>query len=349
MRKYILWIFLLIFTTTSVVSIAWISGVGINFLGDSPKTIVENQDEEQLEQDNTPSSIMTVETVPADNSTNPLSDDSPTNILPYGGIKNEETLEMVEESSLQIEGQESKVILEEDINHYLIIALIILTIVTFLSLVTVRYLFKWRKYSPDKTITMSSTEFLEELERQKKQLHSFFSIIQEDKVNNHKKTNELLSSINQLTETVSIMRSALDTKDEEIKRSQLGHDSFVLKQYLIKLLKFQKYISDEIKQAEKNNNDKTTQRLKVLAGDFVELLEDFDLQEFSPEIGKPILGEPGLDNQYIKCPTTDKQLINTIKSVVSKGWLLKTPNGSEYIRPASVEVYIEEKGIDNNG
>ena len=223
----------------------------------------------------------------------------------------------------------------------LIIVISILIMCLLISVIFNRALFKWRRSISDEQISIIPSELISVLERQNKSMSHLSKNI-DSKMNDISKNNQ------ELAEIFSNLRSALNEKDEEIKRYKSGYDLEIFRKFLIRFIHANEALEDLMSQLSIESDDQNDD-LIIEMTEVKELLEyalkQTEVEKFSPSIGQDIREAFGLDEQYRTKPAQKPEQIMTIAEVRECGYRVKTPDDYVCIIPAKVVVYVQEENI----
>ncbi len=221
---------------------------------------------------------------------------------------------------------------------------VVILILLSLSISTNILLFKWRKTAGDGQLSIVPVELMEVI---KSLVDSFVGLRDQLSLNvNHskKESKDTKKLFEDLMEAFTVLQSALNERDKEIKRLKQGYDSEIYRKFLARFIRTDDALSYEMHAAKSGNGNSNYQTLE----DIQELLRDaFDecgVSDFSPNIGGDIRNEFGVADGYKTIPARNSEEEFTIAEVVEPGFKIQTPTGPDCIKPAKVVVYIPRKG-----
>lgn len=174
------------------------------------------------------------------------------------------------------------------------------------------------------------------LEMLGKELSRIFGGLQHESSESRQSSAELLDAF-------SGLQSALNDKDEEIKRLRSGYDAEIFRRFLNRFVRLEKIILEEIEDLPKDNESgrEALSQIQVLLSD---ALAECGLNEFSPNLGESIRNAVGVDENHKTKPAKEPDQILTIAEVLEPGLRISTPDGGfEYVKKARVVVYVENE------
>ena len=224
-----------------------------------------------------------------------------------------------------------------------VVFLVVILILLSLSIFTNILLFKWRfKSSNDQVsvVPLVLMETIEVLMQEFIKMGDQLSTNVDESKNESKNTKNLF---NDLMEAFTVLQTALDSRDKEIRRLKKGYDSEIFRKYLLRFIRIDDALSDEIESAMSENN-KTYKGLQDIQSLLRDAFDECGVSAFSPKIGANIRNEFGVADNYRTKPAKNKDEEFTIAEVLESGLKLQTPSGPECIKPAKVTVFTLKKG-----
>jgi len=146
-----------------------------------------------------------------------------------------------------------------------------------------------------------------------------------------------------LLEAFAGLQSALNDKDQEIKRLRSGYDSEIFRRFLNRFVRLEKIVREEIEDLPKDNETgrEALSQIQILLSD---ALAECGLNEFTPNLGESIRNAEGVDENHKTKPAKEPGQILTIAEVLEPGLRISTPDGGfEYVKKARVVVYVENE------
>ena len=249
-------------------------------------------------------------------------------------IKQENNID-IEKSSINKEGKTSQIII-------LILAFCVLA----LSLSTF-YLYRWRIILSNK----DGKEFIKP-EDYNQIMNNFYTSFKqhEEKLNLldqniSNQGNSTEEKINNMISTFMAMQKKLDEQDLEIKRLKKGYDSEIYKKFLMRFIRVNQIVNDNIKDIDNDTESKLLNRIKLRLDD---ALEECNVESFEPSIGSNIKDLNPDDFELITENTTDNFNDGEIIEVIEEGYkLITSDNQYNVLIPTKIKIYKYTEGNSN--
>ncbi len=222
--------------------------------------------------------------------------------------------------------------------NILIVLLILVVAALVLSVCTNVLLFKWRRNVGESQVSIVPSELenvLNKLTNSHLKVRDRFSDLIKFL---GKREDDTEKQISELMEAFSVLQNALSDKDREIQRLKKGYDSEVFRRFLIRFIRVDNALADEIDAAE-NDSSINVQRITGVRDLLRDALEDSGVSEFSPSIGESVREGFGIADNYKTVPAESSEQELTVAEVLEPGFLIRTPEGKECIKQARVTVF----------
>lgn len=143
-----------------------------------------------------------------------------------------------------------------------------------------------------------------------------------------------------MSQTFLTLQSALDQRDQQIKRAEQGWELQVFRKFLMRFARVDEVLNDK----SIGDPNSALEQARLMMRD---ALEECGVEMFHPRIGSDYRTEKGVDDQPILIHANDRDLAFSIKSVTSPGYYVRSANGDDVVViPAKVEVYVPQETIN---
>lgn len=227
----------------------------------------------------------------------------------------------------------------ENTTPYLYIAIISLSIATFVSVLISFYLYRWRRIVLRNAQFPVPEQFNGWLRAHDKKVMDMADALNACSNFVIQRGNEADKGINKIGEMFLTLQKALDEKDAELRKYKKGYDAEIYKRFLNRFIRTHQALEDVLENAAQSKDDFL--QIKKLLED---ALEECGVEAFSPEIGGSFRLESGVADNPKTVATSDASLEHKIASVISRGYKLKAGSGEEVITPAKVAIYKIPEG-----
>ncbi len=224
-------------------------------------------------------------------------------------------------------------------NYLLILLALVLIVSAALNLFVIRWLWWGRKFQANPT---SIPELLlGSVENHHKDLranfHSLINVIEATT----KIQQELAASASEETENLSssfqVLRSALDDRDEEIKRLKEGYDLAIFRSFVTRFARLDLALIDELTETEDAG------QLSDFRDLLLDALDECGVTPFFPEVGAEYRITDGVEDDPVFEPTDDFRQHGKISRVIRNGYLLENSETSKVVISAKVAVFKQQK------
>jgi hypothetical protein len=212
------------------------------------------------------------------------------------------------------------------------------------------FLLRWRKAVSGSDVSIVPSELLAILEGQKVALNKntgqqtdLINRLSSDlgKIFQHlqRDISTGVSASRELLDAFSGLQAELDSKDKEIRRLRNGYDAEIFKRFVVRFLRVEKVIGEELEDASEGNEELKSilGQLRILMSD---AFMDCGLERFDLEVGANIREVEGVDENYKTVTTEQPDQVLTIAETIESGWRITTPQGYDYVRNARVAVFV---------
>lgn len=255
-------------------------------------------------------------------------------------IENETKIEAVNEAketeSLTPNSQKEEIAIKgtDSILH---IALFFLIITTLISISISFYLYRWRRILISDKNLLVPEEWSKTLKDVTKNMSDLKQSLNKDLGEMKYDASNNSVKITNMVETYSTLRSALDEREEEIKRLKKGYDSKIFRNFLFRFIRVDRYLADLI-----NNNEFDKNSILDLKTLMEDALEECGVELFSPKEGEDYKPSEVEDNPKIKT-TNNSDKDSKISKIIDEGYLLRNGDELEIIKKCKVEIYKFKK------
>lgn len=148
---------------------------------------------------------------------------------------------------------------------------------------------------------------------------------------------ESTETVNQLVDSVMTFKSAIEERDEEIKKLKAGYDLGILKSYLVKLIRLDQTLVEVLEERPED------QDLKFVGRSLIAILEDCNVEKKSPPLGSDVRDLSSIVDDNVKFEsTTDPNQAHLISEVLLEAYVFDPEGVNQTIKPAKVRVYRYE-------
>ncbi|MCY3630394.1 MAG: hypothetical protein OXG94_10330 [Bacteroidetes bacterium] len=135
--------------------------------------------------------------------------------------------------------------------------------------------------------------------------------------------------------TLKTLRTALDERDQEIKRLKQGHDNAVFRKFVIRFIRVDQAVQYFLKNAEEDS----TTHLGSIHSLLEDALRECDVQSFHPEIGSDYRSAFGVAEYPKIIATTTIEDDCQIAEIMEPGYTMQGGKEKEVLIPARVAIY----------
>lgn len=221
----------------------------------------------------------------------------------------------------------------------LVVLVLVLLVSTALNLFVIRWLWWGRKFHTHPSEVPEL--LLGEVKNHNNDLRANFQSLSGDIETATKIQLEIAESANDTTENLAssfqVLRSALDDRDEEIKRLKEGYDLAIFRRFVIRFVRLDLALIDELA----NTGD--AGQLSDFRDLLLDALDECGVTPFFPEVGAEYRSSDGVEDDPVFEPTDDIRQDGKISRVVRSGYLLENSETSEVVIPAKVAVFKQQK------
>lgn len=239
------------------------------------------------------------------------------------------------EASVESGSQAQTPVEVESANQYLVLALIVLSLTTLVSLCITFYLYKWRKILLSQPNTLVPEKWAQTINNQGQEM----SRLAQAEQNASSELAETRKEFGNLKETIMVFQNTVTEKDKEIERLKSGYDAYIFESFLRKFIRLSRSVDKFINNSLQENSD--MQKVKELLED---ALEECGLEGFTPAVGDDYRKTAGVADSPTKIATHDKDWHFKIARVIAPGYKLISGEREKVIAPATVEVYVLDEG-----
>jgi len=231
------------------------------------------------------------------------------------------------------------------VNNYLLVSIVILSLLSFVSILITFYLYRWRKIllsKPHMLLPEDTGKHLNQLTESiiysTRVMDSNYKNLKQQTLITAKNVKDISehsnSKIDDIADMFLTLHKTLDEKDAEIKRLKNGYDKDIFKKFIFRFIRVNQAINDFLN--ENNYEEDSFILIKHLLED---AFSECDVEIIKPNIGDDYRKAFGVaDNpKIIKSEQPDDEF--KISEIVEEGYLINTPNGNEVLLPAKVKVF----------
>lgn len=228
----------------------------------------------------------------------------------------------------------------EHFSELIYIALVMLAITTLVSTAINFYLYRWRKVLLSSPQLLVPEELGKYLDKLTKSLNGIGNILTNEVRSLTLKTAESSERIGNMTETYMTLQTALDEKDQLIRRLKRGYDAEIFRKFITRFIRIDQAINDYMVCGESDRN--AWEQVKRL---FEDALDECGVESYEPQLGVDYRQEDGLSDNPKKIITDDLTKDFTVAEVIESGYRIRFNNQQEIIKPAKVTIYIYEEQV----
>ena len=150
---------------------------------------------------------------------------------------------------------------------------------------------------------------------------------------------DIHENIQNLSQTFLKLQTALDFRDEQLRRAEQGLQLALLRKHLRRFVLVDACLHEE------SNKDAQT-KLEQVRALLRDALEECGVETYSPSLGVDFRTEKNVSDQPLLFPTSDSSLHYQVRAVISEGYRANTETGFSFIvHPAKVEIYSPRDNI----
>ena len=229
------------------------------------------------------------------------------------------------------------------VNNYLLVSIVILSLLSFVSILITFYLYRWRKIllsKPHMLLPEDTGKHLNQLTESiiysTRVMDSNYKNLKQQTLITAKNVKDISehsnSKIDDIADMFLTLHKTLDEKDAEIKRLKNGYDKDIFKKFIFRFIRVDQAVSYLLDEGE----DESLKQIRKLLKD---AFSECDIEIIKPNIGDDYKKTFGVaDNpKIIKSEQPGDEF--KISEIVEEGYLINTPNGNEVLLPAKVKVF----------
>ena len=147
----------------------------------------------------------------------------------------------------------------------------------------------------------------------------------------------VLTAVKELREETQILRNEIQSQAKELERHRAGYDVDILSASLIPVARMHRMLQSDLARSDLSEDARNT--LTVLEDEHLGVLETRGVRLVYPEIGTRYRDQKNVRHPPETEPTTEADLVGTIKSVVHPAYELSTSARNAVLMEAEVVVY----------
>lgn len=151
-------------------------------------------------------------------------------------------------------------------------------------------------------------------------------------------TSENSDKLAHMLDTFTTLRTALDEKDDEIRRFKKGYDAEIFRRFLSRFIRVDQATRDFIAVG-KVSDDQLRHLQRLLEDAF----DECGIESFQPTVGDDYRTAPGIADNPKATPSKNPADAFKIAEVIEVGYRLRNGKGYEIIKPARVKIFLGTK------
>lgn len=203
-----------------------------------------------------------------------------------------------------------------DLQFWLILAVIGLSITTSLAVATSFYLYRWRRILAQPNMAVPENW-----------VRVFRQVVD--------RTSKLDKRVVDMIETFMTLHTSLNKRDAEIRRLKKGYDAEVFRKFLYRFIKVHQALYAIPEEGEISKDDVQTAKWLMEGA-----LDECDVQSFEPPLQVDWRSQEGIEDRPKEIETENPDEAFRIAEVVEPGYRLCRGEGTEVIVPAKVRIFV---------
>lgn len=218
------------------------------------------------------------------------------------------------------------------------VALVAMSLATFISVAITFYLYRWRRIllsKPNLIVPEVWGKHLDSVGRHVEKLTNSFNLGVNQLAT---KTSENSDKVANMVETFMTLQGVLDEREAEIRRFKKGYDAEVFRKFLHRFIRADQSIDDFIKTGE--TGPESLVQIKRL---FEDAFDECGVEIFQPIVGDDYRTAIGIADNPRADRTERPEDAFKIAEVLEAGYRLRSGEGYEVIVPARVKIFLLEE------
>lgn len=219
----------------------------------------------------------------------------------------------------------------------------ILSIVTFASILTSIWLYRWRRVASEGRQIMVPESFqshvnqiVDGIKHSEKVIGKGFNMNTKSLQQFDREIQNFGQSVQSLVETLMTMHTALDEKEKEIKKYKEGYDASIFKNFLLRFTRVDTTIKDYL-----YDNSIDIEGLQDIQELMEDALQECGLEVYEPETGSDYRKNNAVADNPKKIMTDNPEQHFSIKEVFQPAYRRQQADGEfDYIVKSIVSVYV---------
>lgn len=218
-------------------------------------------------------------------------------------------------------------------NVFLYAVIVILSLATLISVAISFYLYKWRRILLSNSNMVVPEEWAKYLQDLGKGLDEFSRAVGGglERVSVEAKNNT--DKISNMTDTYMELQSALDEKDQEIRRLKDGYDAEIFRRFISRFVRIEQSVEDIILE---EGESEALNQLKML---FVDAFDECGVSKYEPAIGEDYRKAIGVSDNPKTIATDNPDEEFLIAEILEPGYRLSAGASQKVIIPSKVRIY----------
>lgn len=230
------------------------------------------------------------------------------------------------------------------LDKWMFIALVTMAIAMLISSAISFYLYRWRKIllsNPHMVVPEQLGEWTGSLT---KHVHRFTEAVSTNLNESARLGQQTKQGISDLSETFMTMQQALDEREREIQRLKRGYDSEIFRKFVARFIRVDQAVEDF--QRSGSADEAGLDQIRRLLED---AFSECNVECFQPELGSDYREAVGVADQPKTAKAESPEDDFKIAEILESGYLIRSAENSEVIKPSKVRIYTFSEGDGQKG
>ena len=222
----------------------------------------------------------------------------------------------------------------------------LLSLITFISVLTSIWLYRWRRVASEgkqimvpESFQYNINQIIGSIKHTETTINKGLDVNAKNTQHFDREIKGFGQSIQSLVETLMTMHTALDEKEKEIKKYKEGYDASIFKKFLLRFTRVDTTIKDYL-----YDNSIDIEGLQDIQELMEDALEECGLEVYEPEIGSDYRKNNAVADNPKKVMTENPEQHFSIKEVFQPAYRRQQADGEfDYIVKSKVSIYVYNK------